>query len=72
MELTLTTEFMSGTTGTRIMGSMRMMRRVVAPEAVARSTMTRLEPCANFEISPLRLSWLDGSELRPSGSMVTI
>ena len=54
--VTLTTEFMSGTTGTSTRGAMCRMRRVVEPDAVARSTMIRLDPRANFAISPLRLS----------------
>ncbi len=56
MELTLTTEHMSGTRGTRICGDKRMTRRVVAPEAVARSTMTRLTPRACFRISAVSAS----------------
>ena len=44
MEPTETTELMSGTMGTSTSGAMRMTRRVVEPEAVARSTMTRLAP----------------------------
>ena len=65
MELTLTTEFMSGISGTRICGDMRMMRRVVAPEAVARSMMTRPTPRACLEISAVRASC--GAVLRAEG-----
>ncbi len=73
MELTLTTEFMSGTTGTSTSGERRITRRVVAPEAVARSTITRPTP-------PRILGDLGGQRLPAppspgpgvSGSMVTI
>src|ERR1035437_3271869 len=61
MELTLTTELMSGITGTRTVGAMRSTRRVVAPEAVARSTMMRLAPRALRGISWVRTSWGAGS-----------
>jgi hypothetical protein len=56
MELTLTTELISGMTGTRTVGAKRMMRRVVAPEAVAKSTITRLTPRALRVISVVRVS----------------
>src|ERR1035438_4673324 len=46
-------------------------RRVVAPEAVAKSTITRLAPRAWVAISPVRTSCAAFSGPRPSGSIVT-
>ena len=73
MELTLTTEFMSGMSGTSTSGARRKMRRVVEPEAVAKSTITRLTPreyCR--DISPVSGSWFAELRTQALGIDVTI
>ena len=72
IELTLTTEFMSGMMGTSTMGAIFITRRLVDPEAVARSTITRLTPREYLPISVTSASGAAPSELKLSGSNASI